>query len=544
MNWSEGEFADALSRGAELYPKVIQEIDSLVGRIAALVKTLPPERLLHRAWWEMAGAQLSIKSEADATPNQMVQMRMIDYVQSVIAAVPPDSNPKSDVSEDDWLTLKTAVEALFNTLNFDYHVCSTASRRLAHPNLDLALEEFRFKAQMYWCNVRGERYPNHQREALSDVLLPQSSIIEECFGISAQDLIEDLSKISHNLTFGIANVCKELVHLREAVLNAMEADAAHGVLEPHLGASDLFAGVIERHNLQPEKTRVLGQLVGMDLFDLGKATKLPSRLLDALSWAPGQDKEFFAEGEFRGWPLRVWPVFKRPFIKMGAGYYCFDLFALFDHLYRAIEKKVFSVSEEKKQQWIKTRKDVSEWLPSKYFERLLPEGVTFGEVCYPWQTRGVEERRWYEADRLFLYDDHLFILEVKAGAFTYTSPATDFPGHIASLKNLVEHPAEQGKRFLDYLSSAPEVPIFDKSHREIGKLRKGAFRHITICAVTLDPFTELAAQVQHLRKIGVNIGDQPVWSVSVDDLRVCADIFRNPLEFLHFVEQRMRAFSS
>lgn len=62
--------------------------------------------------------------------------------------------------------------------------------------------------------------------------------------------------------------------------------------------------------------------------------------------------------------------------------------------------------------------------------------------------------------------------------------------------------------------------------------------------MTVDPFTELAAQIQHLRKIGVGFGVDPIWAISLDDLRIYSDIFDNPLIFLHYVEQRMQAFRS
>ena len=65
---------------------------------------------------------------------------------------------------------------------------------------------------------------------------------------------------------------------------------------------------------------------------------------------------------------------------------------------------------------------------------------------------------------MLIYHDHLLIVEVKAGAFTYTSPATDLTAHIASLQNLVRNPVVQGKRFLKYLESAPNVPISDDIH--------------------------------------------------------------------------------
>ena len=86
--------------------------------------------------------------------------------------------------------------------------------------------------------------------------------------------------------------------------------------------------------------------------------------------------------------------------------------------------------------------------------------------------------------------------------------------------------------------------LYNEHHQRVDEIRFSDFRHVTICAVTLDPFTEIAAQVQHLRKIGLNVGVEPVWSISVDDLLVYADVFENPLLFLHFVEQRTLAFQS
>jgi preprotein translocase subunit SecA len=64
---------------------------------------------------------------------------------------------------------------------------------------------------------------------------------------------------------------------------------------------------------------------------------------------------------------------------------------------------------------------------------------------------------------------------------------------------------------------------------------------VTICTVTVDAFTTLAARAQHLASVGITIGARPVWPLSIDDLRVYAELFDNPLVFLHFVEQRMRA---
>jgi hypothetical protein len=234
---------------------------------------------------------------------------------------------------------------------------------------------------------------------------------------------------------------------------------------------------------------------------------------------------------------------KRPFIRLGGRVLAFDVFALFDNFYRVLQRIVFRLAPEYKEIWNQRQKALSEALPFQYLERLLPGARVLRPIFYRAQSRsGATE--WHECDGIVVYDDHLLIVEVKAGAFTYTSPATDLRAHIASLQNLVRNPAAQGTRFLEYLESAPDVPVSDVNHNEIGRLRRADFRHVTVCAVTLDPFTELAARGRHLRKVGVDIGEGAVWVLSIDDLRMYADLFDNPLIFLHFVEQRMRAAQS
>ena len=60
----------------------------------------------------------------------------------------------------------------------------------------------------------------------------------------------------------------------------------------------------------------------------------------------------------------------------------------------------------------------------------------------------------------------------------------------------------------------------------------------------MDNINELTARAGHLKALGIEVGEDPLWSLSIDDLRVYADIFVNPLVFLHFLEQRGKAFRS
>lgn len=544
-NWDENEHAKVFAKLAAHYTTLVQEIDSLVGRIASAVGVLPPDQLLMRAWQEMHLSSQHIKVEVDVTEDDAIALRMIDYVQSMIVAAPRGEAQKDKLTEDDWRDLRSDVAALFRKLNFEYPSCSTAHRRAGGTVYDDAMEEFFVRAQMHWCNVRGNYYQVHQVEVIADLLKSQSKLIEAAYGLTSDELVVELGKIWRSLIFGLHEAMTSMLKLHTEVMTEVQRmiEQKEADLQSQ-SVGELILETANRLGLSDALNQSMEAIGNMSLFDLRKITDLPTAFLDDFSWAPSQDTDFLADGEFKGWPLRIQPIFRRPFLKLNDTYYCFELHSLFDNFYRQLEKRIFQRSEGEKQEWIRNRKEISEKLPVDYFTRLLPGATVLREIYYPLLSESGGAKNLAEADCVILYDDHLFIIEVKAGAFTYTSPANDLPAYVKSLEALVGAPSKQGQRFLKYLESAEEVDIFDAKHRPIGKLRKGDFRCKTICAVTLDPFTELAAQAQHLHKIGVDIGDVPVWPLSLSDLRVYTDIFAGPLDFLHFVEQRMRAAPS
>ncbi|PUE58413.1 hypothetical protein B9Z44_01640 [Limnohabitans curvus] len=541
-NWLPGEFEKFQDRLVEGYAEVVRDIDRDIESAAVLVSKLDPLSMLHRAWWERSAATLGMESEVEVGQEHAHAARMIDYVQSLVAAIPRGAADAEKPSDADWTRLQGLVESIFQKLNARYFICATAERRRNKAEVDDAFEEFHFRAQLYWCNVTGQQYQNHQVLALRELLAPQTGSIQQIYGLTSVQLCDELEKIWHSLTKGIGDAYEAMDNFRKVSLEALEADVRAGLVTAK-DPAEMLRESIARHGFEEEQGRAIGLFLLYDLFDLQKVTNLPPAFLEDFSWAPGQDGEFLADGPLKGWPLRVWPIFKRPFIKLDSKYYCFDLSGLFDYFYRQLEKRVFAESQGHKQAWINARKEVTETLPFDYLRRLLPGAVCHTEIYY-WLGEGGAAAQRYETDGILVFDDHLFIVEVKSGSFTYTSPATDVDAHLQSIKSLVIAPAKQGNRFLRYLRTAEEVPLLDQEGKEAGRLRLRDYRQVTICAVTLDPFTEIAAQVQHLPAIGASVVGESVWSLSLDDLRVYADIFANPLEFLHFVQMRRDALTS
>ncbi|WP_036167105.1 YecA family protein [Massilia sp. 9096] len=539
-HWKPDEFKEYHKRLAEAYPKIVSEIEELIEEATVLVSATKPLSLLHRAWWQRAAAYVEINSEVEVEAEHAHTQRMIDYVQSLIAATPPAEN-QEDADEETWQRLSRVVSTIFEKLNPWFFISESAHRKATLPEINEAIEEFRFRAQIIWCNVSGAEYQVHSIPALRELLVPQGENIKKAYGLDGNQLCDELAKIWHSLTMGIGEAFEAMEEFRRESLNALEADIQAGI-DSEGAFTERLGRTVVRHGLAEKRDAAFGKFLGLDLFDLKKITNLPIELLNDFAWSPGQETDFLSPGDFKGWPLRIWPTFKRPFLKVAKRYYCFDQTVLFDHFFRQLEKRVYKVDEATKA-WIATRKDVTERLPFEHLARILPKATQFQEIYYPLPEDG-KKTKTYETDGIIIYDDHLFVIEVKSGAFTYTDPTTDFKAHLKSLEALLADPAKQGSRFLKYLRGSEEVPIFDKHGKEVVRIRNEDYRQVTLCAITLDQFTEIAAQTQRVSEIGVALGTEPLWALSLGDLRVYADIFSNPLEFLHFIEQRKEAFAS
>src|SRR6185503_3632922 len=121
------------------------------------------------------------------------------------------------------------------------------------------------------------------------------------------------------LSFGIGDIFIELDSFRNDTLGLAEEKINAGA---DGDLSELIDQIVKEHGWEKRRDAVFGKFLGLDLFDVQKVTNLPEKLLNELSWNAGEEADFFSAGDFSGWPLRIWPTFKRPFIRLNGRFYC------------------------------------------------------------------------------------------------------------------------------------------------------------------------------------------------------------------------------
>jgi hypothetical protein len=502
-------------KSINLEPSVISTINNLISKISSRVITLPPDLLLHRAWWNLVMMKITLNGKEIEQDEQLTAQRMIDYIQSVIASIPPAKAYKKVVSDEDWKHLFKDVNDLFKLINNEYLIHQyNAGAKNTH-----SIEEFKIITETLWMNVRGKRYDHFEIIALEELLEPHSDVLERNFKIDSSSLVCELAKAFQGFKIGplekITNIFDDLFNTTSFMREVP-------------GIND---------DVAPMCNELLNAYNDLDYFDLKKTTNIPEKLLNSLSWSPGEEKDFFAPGEFCGWPRRSWPIFKRPFIRINNRILCFDKYTLFDNLYRTLRKIIIEHEPQYQEKWNKRQDKCIAELIIKYFTKLLPNVIIHRSVYY----MDIDEIR-AETDLLLIYDDHLFVIEIKGGLFTNKSPL-DERAFNQSINNLTIEGAKQGSRFFRSLKQKNRLALFDKRNNEIGYLSYSNFRVVSLCVITLEHITDISSRLHHLPIIK-DKDVETVWYFSIDDLRIFADLFDNPLIFLHYAEHRLKAAKS
>lgn len=525
-----------LEANAKRLPEVIATIDTHVAAIVRVATGHDPLSLLQRGYWEQITPMLLRDRYQREKPEEVIAQRMVDYVQGIIAAAPAPSGPLPPVTDEAWGELVTQVTALFTAINRDYVFCRTSDWHVTGAGLPDGRHEFFVRALLMWCNVTGHRHHHQEIAYLRELMTPHSAVLQRLWGIDAEGLVAGFGRILHSLSRGPGEALGRLHAAYRAY--AGEAAKAGPGAEPEVEAA-VTAGL----QADPELEQAADQFFGTGLFRVDGC--LPEPLLRALSWQPGECREFLDGRPFSGWPTRVWPRTLRPFLAIDGSYYCFDVHSLFDHVYRVLQRIILAQEPGYRHAWDEAQKTMSEALPLRLFRQLCPGATTWSSVFY--KTRELDPlgaRKWCELDGLVCADDHLFIVEVKAGVFKLAPPESDFDAYVRSIERLIFDPAEQGTRFLQWLDAEGRIDLFDAKHVKIGELRRDDFAHVTVCAISLDPFTELSAKSHHLRHLVGRPQAVPFWAISLGDLQTYTELFDNPLAFLHYVEMRGQAICS
>jgi hypothetical protein len=517
----------------ETAASLLKDMEATAARMRALIVGMPAHDLLGYIY-----AQHMMKAMADQNatdeqskvdgPDDLINeiQFLLEYVHAVLAS---DVAP-ADVTFDEAqcaelleLGRKLRMQAIF------FAMATSADTKEGVFGPDTGEIEFRAKAT--WVMLRGNRYQVLEGEFYRYVLEPHNDVLVEVYGVGAADIAEGFQALADATRSGHAVAIMEMQkQLEEAqAFAAAKGKPLEDVMEEWIAAN------AEQSQIAAQ---AIDDMLRGGILNVSRHTKLPSTLLDDLSYQRGEETEFFAPGDFAGTPYRTLPARKKPLIKLGSDYYAIDPCFIRDAGYRALLYNLLQRNPDYKKTFEDRQKTMSEAAFADILAAQLPGAKVFQGVYYKDPTSG----QWSENDSLILVDDILFLVEAKAGAAaTIASPALDFGRHAQSVQDLVLKAYKQCERFFNYLSSADEVPLYQLvlgKYIECTRVRRSDYRLLVPIGLTVESFSPYSAYCKELPQVEPLLGKHAFVSLSIDDLFVLKRLLPTPGSFAHYMEVR------
>lgn len=291
-NMTEDEHKNYVNYLAEEYPKIKNRIDELVKEIRELVIMYDPLQLLHQSYYNMFLSMLGKPSESQQGFDDMVAVRMIDYIQSVIVSTKMRDNKYEKVDMEEWYTIYEKVSELYRSLS-QYHICHTAFLKKTDPNFNERYNSLYVQAQELRAIVRGQRYPVHEITHHSDLFHPHDDVFRELFDIGVKDFLLGIEKLQLSIMRGLDDAMQDLDTLMEKTTPLLKQQIGND--DPN-ESKDVMDRILVEMGLTELRDSFTGRFFGYDLFDVEKVTGLPRALLKELSWKIGEDESFFLTG--------------------------------------------------------------------------------------------------------------------------------------------------------------------------------------------------------------------------------------------------------
>ncbi|NLG03936.1 MAG: hypothetical protein GX567_08945, partial [Clostridia bacterium] len=459
-------------------------------------------------------------SEFEYTSEENMVIRAQEYIQSILVSTEnhyDDTESKED-QDKRWHSVHADIEDLYREFEYFYHYWS--AYKINNGDISDEMIQYIVESQMLYL-VRGNRYQVFQLEPLKNLLPMHTDVLVELFGVTADQIIEGLEKLEYSMSQGLADAWMDMRKKYDEFCESVDKGT-----DPEVAIEDA-RGVVNP---------IIDKMFGEALNDISHVTGWDGRLIDALSLGIGECITFFDGSEFSGWPIIEMPTKKKPFIKIDGIAYGFDYYSLFDNIYRALQKEIFRLKPEYVDTWIKRQNLASEKMVKTLFLKLLPGATAYTGNYYP---AGKSLKQMNENDLLIIYENYLFIIEVKAGSFPQTPPINDFDAHIKAYTKLAQEADSQCSRTIKYIGGHQPAPFYDvdKQKRfEIGSIAE--FKEIYSFSVTVDDFNHFAAKAEKLNFITLS---SKTIVISYDDLLSYENYFDSPIYFLHYLKQRKLA---
>jgi hypothetical protein len=531
------EQAAFLERSKEANKKIFQELEKDVPALQKLLKKYDPVEVMHMAVYVLLPLLIKYKSESEYEHEEVNVLPTLEYLQYLIARTEMNTEGKKP-AEQEWKELwEQAVKVVKDTQAY-------LMSRVPPTNPPTEMEMLRFILDEQRLLVRVQRYPIFFADSLKTSLAPYEQQIKEIYGLDVETIIGELGKINEYQKTGIINkhfAFRNSFKTLTAKLIEKGYNPDPNAPPEEIAKTKKAMVSKEFKDLYDETQKKLHDAFTSVLFDITDITSLPKNFLSLLSVKPGESILTTLTGANHDdlSPLSPSILHDKPFLEVKDKFYYFYHTGFEDKIADIIEGDLFEKRPNQLPEMAKKRSDRVETDTKDLFTSIIQPDLVFQNVYYP----NPENGDLTELDVIIGADDILFLIEIKAGSLSEGASRGATKSIRKDLLELIIEGQHQSERAEKYIKSKDEVSFFDETGKqEIFKIKHTNFRKIFRVVVTKEDLGWIGARIATLSVLDPNLSKSFPWHISVDDLRVIAELFKNDeIRFVHYLELRLRA---
>jgi len=510
-----------------------QQFSVSLANIQRLIGSCNPMQLLaHFGYYD----QIIFNGSRKTEDYQPVEQNAIEWLQALILQVPEDQINANSLNQPSAKTLIDLNEELHKAkYGFAWKRLGRGSSK---PNDSLAAELVR----QHTAFVRNEGYPSQIKRMRRGVFSPIDEEFRQREGHSLSELDAALWRLTELFEQRLnADRAERHEILRQKSTPAIiEAFSKLIQQDPHRVASDMKSFA---HDRDAVCCAVLNHIDSrnfrhfyfnaeefQNLFERPVDLALCKKLLKNMSIGWGELKGLNPE-HF----ILANPIWKKPLIAVGNDQYFLPIAGMVQSFgLDVLESALTDHPDLEKKYRSKARADFLEKSVEEIVRNTIPNGQVFRGL--KWRDNSGREG---ETDILVILDSHALVLECKSGAVRDRARRGDFVALKQELKELIDEPSTQGKRFGDFiLSNRSLMNLFD-SQGVSHQINFSGLLRVTTVNVLLDYVGPVATQFGLLKETGIRSDSMsPVATLTLHELECVVEILNQPALIFHYFRRR------
>lgn len=443
------------------------------------------------------------------------------YLQILFSCIDEKSSDYQRFQEKNFKKIDEYIKEL-EILTLRYRLVKKDEKELTSDEIDYVIHSEAFQ------DWSGKRYDVFEVQHHKDLLGCLEKEFKSTYNFILDDLYSGITNLKNSFYFKFEESINNLRYLAKVKEIKINKD----------GAIKFSKKLSKDKKSQIEK--YINNVYTLELTDIQKNTKWTNNFIEKFIIDEKEYKKFMDDICIEKWNNLINKVKYKPLTKIENKYYILLEQKFFDNFDRVTLQGICENNRQKEQE-IRAKYTANiEKVVIKYFDNILETKQSYIKNFYDYNKKIIEN------DILIIYDNNIFIIEVKGGNFTPELASDDLNSHKESLKNLVERANEQQNLLEKCMLENKKVVIYDSNNKKTrnkkAEIKINEYTKIFKIIITAESFNDIEARIDKVKILTLS---ENTLVFCLDDLRVYSEYFeQHPCYFIQYLLQRKKAIGN